>query len=262
MSSTMPINHPPAGRPTVDQRKSASAPNRDRTWADRGLRERSSGMSDRQHTRAGADTPDFLSLFESGFVEGRVHDVVEEIEIGLARHRSSRTSPARGTRSSHPGSSLLRGAGAHTDRQGAFRTSQNSPFHDSVSTVRTCPDRAIDAGPAGSLPSSVRRATSLIRRFAHDAPSNSRASISARSLVGRRSFVPTHFAQHARSASRSSPRAIVERWHSGFGAEIQWTPQHHDHKQRDGRASKFLVTRDRVRHVRLLESRDLVLGEG
>ena len=148
---------------------------------------------------------------------------------------------------------------ARTPRRGDLGSIPDSPFHDLLSAVRSCPDRAIDAGPAGSVPSSVRRATSFTRRFARDAPSNSRASISPRSSAGRRSFVPTHFAQRVRSASRSSPRAIVERWHSGISAEIQWTPGHHDRQQRYGQASMFTVEHGEFERARREDGRQ-VLG--
>ncbi len=120
--------------------------------------------------------------------------------------------------------------------RGTLGPSRTRPFHDSLSTVRSCPDRAIDSRPAGCVPSSVRRATSFTRRFAHDAPSNSRVSISARSSAGRRSFVPTHSAQRARSASRSLPRAIAERWPSSVRRKSTGLNTTIANK-RDGRAS-------------------------
>ena len=104
-----------------------------------------------------------------------------------------------------------------TSRRGDLRTIPDERFHNLLSAVRWWPGRAIDGDRPAPYRRALRRATSFTRRFAHDAPSNSRASISRRSSAGRRSFVPTRFAQRVRSASRSSPRAIVERWHSSFG---------------------------------------------
>src|SRR5512132_3248251 len=257
MSTTMPINHLPADRPTDDHRKVLRRRSSRAAIAQRPIRAFVSGVLRCQIASIRgqvADTPDFLSLLRSGFVEARVHDVVEEIEIGrldvdgrelppfvvpdphtqvhlyfVARaahadrvshdhlvpfveerdqllvrveHLAERDHAAThclqtpvGTRqpgrprqferdirphglvddaevptdeSIHgPGElrlTLLLNPGIDWGRerpspepfhekeigsgQGDFRTSPNSPVHESVSTVRTCPDRAIDAGPA------------------------------------------------------------------------------------------------------------------
>jgi hypothetical protein len=132
-------------------------------------------------------------------------------------------------------------------REGDFGTIPNSPFHDSLSTVRSCPVRAI----ARDRPAPYRRAYGSLHRSPVAVPTMrpaARASVSQR--VRRRAGGRS--SRRTLSYVPDPPPGVRPEPSSRGGVAKSWSVH---------ACGRSLVTRDRVRHVRLLEARDLVLRE-